>query len=83
MNCQAFIAPDLVDDNFNWTALTALWLGIPTIVSSQSSIRKLLRELSCPDEVKARTIINLSGDLNNDKEAWMRKIQKEMKMKIL
>ena len=78
MNCQAFIAPDLVDDSFNWTALTALWLGIPTIVTSQSSIGKFLLQLPCPDETKARAVINLSGDPVSDKEAWIRKIQKEV-----
>ena len=78
MNCQVFIAPDLVDDSFNWTALTALWLGIPTIVTSQSSIGKFLLQLPCPDETKARAVINLSGDPVSDKEAWIRKIQKEV-----
>ena len=40
-NCRVFIVPEYVEESFNFLALSAMWLGIPTLVSSQSSIGKL------------------------------------------
>ena len=45
---SAFIVPDVQDESFNFIALCTIWLGIPTLVSSQSSIGKFLSQLPCP-----------------------------------
>ena len=44
---QAFIVPDIADESLNFIALSAIWLGIPTIVSSQSALGKFLLALDC------------------------------------
>ena len=75
-NCLAFIVPEIVDETFNHVALSALWLGIPTIVSSQSSIGKFLLELTCPEKSKA--VITLTGDPQTDEKAWIEKINNEI-----
>ena len=54
----ALIVPDAEDDYFNFIALSAMWLGIPTIVSSQSAIGHLLLGLPCPS--KDRSVIHLT-----------------------
>ena len=74
-HCRAFIVPDYVEENFNFLALSAIWLGIPTLVSSQSSIGKLLLRLNCSE--KSRAVVNLTGDIEHDKLAWMEKINTE------
>ena len=59
-NCLGFIVPEIVDETFNFLALSALWLGIPTIVSSQSSVGKFLLDLTCHE--KTRAVITLTGN---------------------
>ena len=75
-NCLGFIVPEVVDENFNFVALSALWLGIPTVVSSQSSIGKFLLSLNCDE--KTRAVITLSGNEHADKERWIEKIYNEI-----
>ena len=75
-NYTVFIAPDIVDSSFNFLALCALWLGVPTLVSSQSSIGKFLLGLSCPANKKA--VVDLTGNPSEDAETWMKKINKEI-----
>ena len=73
---QAFIVPDIVDESLNFIALSAIWLGIPTIVSSQSSLGKFLLHLDCPS--KTRPVVILSGNPILDREAWIDNIKKEI-----
>ena len=73
-NQAAFICPDVVDESFNFIALCTIWLGIPTLVSSQSSIGKFLSKLSCPAAEKA--IVTLTGIPLEDTDAWVKKINK-------
>ena len=75
-NCLAFIVPEIVDETFNFVALSALWLGIPTIVSSQSSVGRFLLELTCPENTRA--VITLTGDPKTDKDTWKEKIHREI-----
>ena len=41
---SALIVPDRTEDSFNFTALSALWQGVPTIVSYESSIGMFIVE---------------------------------------
>ena len=75
-NGPAFIAPDYNEDTFNFTALTAIWKGIPTLVSSESSVGKWLLMHSIPNSDK--TTVNLTGDPEKDKEIWIKKINREI-----
>ena len=75
-NCLGFIVPEIIDETFNFVALSALWLGIPTIVSSQSSIGKFLLDLTCHE--KTRAVITLTGNKDVDKERWIEKIYREI-----
>ena len=75
-NCLGFIVPEIVDETFNFVALSALWLGILTIVSSQSSIGKFLLDLTCHE--KTRAVITLTGNKDVDKERWIEKIYREI-----
>ena len=52
-----------------------MWQGIPTLVSSQSSIGKWLK-LQCPEVDKC--VITLTGDSQTDKETWIKNIQKHI-----
>ena len=70
------IAPDIVDNSFNFPALCALWSGVPTLVSNQSSIGKFL--LSLPCSATTRAVVTLNGDPNHDTEAWIEKINQEI-----
>ena len=72
----AFIAPDIVDNSFNFYALCAIWLGRPTLVSSQSSIGKFLLRLPCP--AKAKAVVDLTGNPSQDVETWMNKINRDI-----
>ena len=74
--CRAFIVPDYVEESFNFLALNAIWLGVPTLVSSQSSIGKFLLNLEYPE--KYRAVVNLTGDPDHDKQAWVQKINTEI-----
>ena len=75
-DCFAFIVPDREEETLNFHALTAIWLGIPTLVSGQSSIGKFLLSLDCPE--KFRAVVNLSGDPQHDAEEWRQKINNEI-----
>ena len=75
-NCLAFIVPDVSDESFNFIALSAIWLGIPTLVSSESSIGKFLSGLSVSE--KNNAVVQLNGDLEADKEIWIQKIYQEL-----
>ena len=75
-NCRAFVVPDYVEESFNFLALSAMWLGIPTLVSSQSSVGKFL--LSLPYQEKSRAVVNLTGDYQHDKQQWIEKIRGEI-----
>ena len=59
-NCLAFIVPDVSDESFNFIALSAIWLGIPTLVSSRSSIGKFLSGLS--ESEKNNAVLQLTGN---------------------
>ena len=71
-NCSAFIVPDYNDESFNFIALAAIWQGIPTIVSAESPIGKLLLDLPTP--CNTRPIISLTGDPTVDEEKWIQKL---------
>ena len=71
-NCSAFIVPDNDDESFNFIALAAVWQGIPTIVSAESPIGKLLLKLPTPSNI--RPIIYLTGDPTEDAEKWTDKL---------
>ena len=75
-DCCVFLVPDREEDTLNFSALTAIWLGIPTLLSSQSSIGKFLLSLDCPE--KSRAVVNLIGDPSHDAEEWRQKINKEI-----
>ena len=75
-DCLAFIAPDQEEETFNFFALTAIWLGIPTLVSSQSSIGKFLLTLPCSE--KFRAVVNLTGDPKLDTAKWNKRINDEL-----
>ena len=75
-DCFAFIVPDREEETLNFTALTAIWLGIPTLVSSQSSIGKFLLSLDCPE--KFRAVVNITGDPLHDVEEWKQKVNTEI-----
>ena len=74
--CLAFIVPDLEDETFNFFALTAIYLGIPTLVSGTSSIGRFLESLPCSE--KLRAIVNLTGDPQHDTTEWTKKIYNEI-----
>ena len=75
-NCLAFIVPDVSDESFNFIALSAIWLGIPTLVSSRSSIGKFLSRLS--ESEKNNAVVQLTGNFEADKEIWIEKIHQEL-----
>ena len=75
-DCFAFIVPDREEETLNFHALTAILLGVPTLVSSQSSIGKFLLTLDCPE--KFRAVVNLTGDPLHDTETWKQKINNEI-----
>ena len=72
----AFVLPDVCDESFNFIALCSICLGIPTLVSSQSSIGKLLSNLSCP--AANRSIVSLTGILSEDMGTWVNKIESDI-----
>ena len=74
--CLAFVAPDLQDESFNFLALTTMWLGIPTLVSKESSIGIFLLTLDTP--LKFKPIVNLTGDSVTDRHVWANKINDEL-----
>ena len=75
-NCLAYLSPDVQEESFNFIALTAIWLGIPTLVSSQSTVGKFLMSLSCPSTKRA--LVNLTGNPEEDKKEWIDKIHKNI-----
>ena len=75
-DCQVFVVPDVVEEMFNFFALQSIWLGIPTLVSCQSSIGQFLLSHPCPEA--SRAVVNLTGNPKLDARAWMDKIDKEI-----
>ncbi len=63
-----FIAPDRTEDTFNFAAYEAIKFGIPTLVSRDSSLGKVLSKLQSP--VTPRALVELTGDLTHDQEQW-------------
>ena len=74
--CQAFLVPDTEDETFNFIALGALWLGVPTLVSNMSSVGRFLLNTDCPSKTKA--VVILFGNADADREAWVDKIYKHI-----
>ena len=74
--CLAYIAPDVHDKNFNYFTLVALCLGVPTLVSEQSSVGQFLQGLKTP--LRPKPIVKLTGDFEHDKEAWFTKLQNQI-----
>ena len=72
----AYIAPDVHDKSFNYFTLVALCLGVPTLVSEQSSVGQFLHSLRTP--LSRKPIVKLTEDFEHDKEAWFRKLQNEI-----
>ena len=75
-DCQAFTVPDVTEEIFNFFALRSIWLGIPTLVSCQSSIGQFLLSYQCPEAFRA--VVNLTGNSQHDARAWIDKINKEL-----
>ena len=75
-HCLAFVAPDFQDESFNFLALTAMWLGIPTLVSKESSVGRFLLTLDTP--LKFKPIVNFTGDSVTDRDVWANKIAEEL-----
>ena len=75
-DCFAFIVPDREEETLNYSALIAIWLDIPTLVSSQSNIGKFILSLDCPE--KFRAVVNITGDPSYYAEEWRQKINKEI-----
>ena len=71
-----FIVPDENEDTFNFAALTAIWKGIPTLVSSHSSVGKWLLKHSVLNA--ERTMVSLTGDPEKDRDMWIQKIKQEI-----
>ena len=71
--CMAFIVPDFEDESFNFLALTAMWLGIPTFVSTETIIGKFIQSLDT--SLKFKPLVNLTGDNETDTKVWMSKIE--------
>ena len=78
-HCLAFVAPDFQDESFNFLALTAMWLGIPTLVSKESSVGKFLLSLNTP--LKSKPIVHLTGNSVTDRKVWASKIEEELQSK--
>ena len=68
-----FIVPEEREETFNFTALEAMSLGVPTLVSSQSSVGIFLQTRSIPN--RNRVTVNLTGNYESDKKLWIRKIK--------
>ena len=75
-NYSAIIFPLVQENEFNFLAMNAIWLGIPTLVSCESNVGKLLSSLPCPEN--SRTAMNLIGNSSVDVETWRSKILNEI-----
>ena len=73
---SAILFPQVRNEGFNFQAMNAVWLGIPTLMSCDSNVGKLLSTLPCPEKSKA--IVNLTGNAETDAENWKRKILDEI-----
>ena len=68
-----FIAPEKTEDTFNFAAYEAIKFGIPTLVSSESSLGRVLGGLpQCT--VVPRALVELTGDQQHDVEQWKKAI---------
>ena len=75
-NSLAFIVPDEKEATFNFTALEAIWRGVPTLVPRESSIGKMLLQFPCP--LSDHCLVNLTGNSKRDKIIWEEKIDREI-----
>ena len=71
-NCSLFIVPDSHEDHCNIIALSAMLLGIPTLVPRDSSIGNLLVSFCHP--CVANSIVTVPADSNLTREIWARRI---------
>ena len=72
MKSTMFIAPEKTEDTFNFAGYEAIKFGIPTLVSSESSLGRFLSKLQSP--VAPRAIVELTGDQQHDVEQWKKAI---------
>ena len=75
-NSLAFIVPDENEATFNFTALEAIWRGVPTLVPKGSSVGKFLLRFPC--SAIEHCLVDLVGDSKTDKIAWVQKIEREI-----
>lgn len=68
-----FLMPSRAE-GFGLAGLEAITAGIPTLVSGNSGLGRLLREVLEPDQAD-RIIIPMSGDDAHDSETWARAIE--------
>ena len=71
-NCSLLLVPDVYEYHYNILALSAILHGIPTLVSHESSIGRMLTSLKKINVDKA--IVTLTTDSNLNKEVWKEKI---------
>ena len=72
----AFIVPDEKEATFNFTALDAIWRGVPTLVPKGSSVGRFL--LRFPSQAIDHCLVDLVGDRKTDKTTWVQKIKREI-----
>ena len=75
-NSLVFIVPDETEATFNFTALEAIWRGVPTLIPKGSSIGKFLLRFPCL--TMEHCLVDLVGDSKTDKIAWAQKIENEI-----
>ena len=73
-SCQAYIDPDIDAESVNYLALSALWLGVPTIVSKNSATGKFLQQIPCAE----KPLVELSGDTATDIGILREKLYKDI-----
>ena len=71
-NSSLFLVPDVHEYHYNILALSAILHGIPTLVSHESSIGRMLSSLKKINVDKA--IVTLTTDSNLNNEVWKEKI---------
>ena len=72
----ALIVPDVEDNSFNFIALSAMWLGIPTIVSSQTAVGHFIHGLPCSS--KTRSVIHLTKHQASNHQIWTDKLSNDI-----
>ena len=71
-----FIVPDEKEVTFNFTALAAIWQGVPTLIPKGSSVGKLLLRFPC--SLIDHCLVDLKGDSEKDESTWVQKIEREI-----